>query len=457
MTHGDAEPRWRGVSMVTPRRPDPPEIVLSAAWHSGSVPVLLETVGGVTLEIVHRGAWSHGFGPDFNDALILFSGRELQAGSVEIHLRTRSWIDHGHHLDPAYNAVMLHVVGRHDGSETRRLDGAIVPVAEIGPLEQFTVPEFAVWDWSRVGGRCCAERLAVTSPHAIRETLFRLGDVRLAARSARIEARLLAEPPGEILWSELLDGLGYAANRKPMQALAHAVPLASLEDLLQATPTARRISVARGILLGAAGFLPLSPTEAHHGRVSHDAIAALEAAWRETGEPWRIDVIPPSAWQRARVRPANHPVPRLLAAASIMATASRETGFLATVLATLTADEGPVAPLRALTAGYENPGIGDDRALDIVASGVIPFALAFAAHSGNFRLADAASRQWERLPAPTANAITRRAARQVAGSATLGKIGARGAQGLLHLDTILCQPRRCFECPIAAAELAVND
>jgi hypothetical protein len=116
----------------------------------------------------------------------------------------------------------------------------------------------------------------------------------------------------------------------------------------------------------------------------------------------------------------------------------------------------PIDTLRALTATTGRPGIGIDRAIDMPASGVIPLALALAAHSGDLHLADAASSQWERLPAPSPNAVTRRALRQVAGSSPLGKIGARGAQGLIHLDTVLCQPRRCFECPIAAAELSFN-
>src|SRR4028119_20531 len=98
--------------MEEPRRVA--EIALSAAWHSAAVPARLETIDGVSLEIVHRGTWSHGLGPDFQDALILFNDRELRSGSIEIHLRTQGWIDHGHHLDPAYESVVLHVVGRHD-------------------------------------------------------------------------------------------------------------------------------------------------------------------------------------------------------------------------------------------------------------------------------------------------------------------------------------------------------
>ena len=272
---------------------------------------------GVSLEVVHRGTWSHGLGPDFRDALILFDERELRAGSVEIHLRTRGWSDHGHHLDPAYDTVVLHLVGQHDGAETRRLNGSIVPVAVIGPIDRFAVPELAAWDWHAVGGATCATRLSAGGPASIRQILQRLGDVRLAARSARLEGRLSAEAPGEILWGELLDGLGFAMNREPMRRIARAVPLASIEALLLAMPGASREAVARGILLGVAGFLPLSPTEAHLGGLAERDVSELEQSWLDHGGPWRDETIPATAWNRARVRPANHPVPRLLAAARL--------------------------------------------------------------------------------------------------------------------------------------------
>jgi hypothetical protein len=432
------------------------EITLSAAWHAGAVPARLQTTDGVSLEIVHRGIWSHGLGPDFRDALILFDGRELRAGSVEIHLRTRGWGDHGHHLDPAYDTVVLHLVGEHDGSETRRLNGSIVPVAVIGPVDRFAVPEFAAWDWHTVGGATCASRLSASSPASAREILHRLGDIRLAARSARLEGRLAAEPPGEILWGELLDGLGFATNREPMREIARVVPLASIEALLQAMPGGSREAVARGVLLGVAGFLPLSPSEAHLGGINGRDVSELESHWRDHAGPWRDETIPSTSWSRARVRPTNHPVPRLLAAAGLLAAASARGGTLAAILGAVLERTDPIETLRTLTASGDRPGIGSDRAIEMLATGIIPLALALAAHSGDLDLAEAASWQWERLPAPSSNSVTRRAVRQVAGRSPLGKIGARGAQGLIHLDTVLCQPRRCFECPIAAAELSVN-
>ena len=417
------------------------EIAISAAWHAGEIPSQLVTTDGRAIEVVHRGAWSHGIGPDFRDALILVDGRELRAGDVEIHLRTRGWTDHGHHLDAGYGAVVLHVVGEHDGSATRRHDGALVPVVAVGPADRFAVPELATWDWDRVGGESCAAGIAATTPQVVRETLFRLGDTRLAARAARLEARLAADTPGQILWEELLDGLGFASNREPMRALARLTRLQQLEDLMQTAPADARLALARGILLGAAGFLPLSPAEAHLGGLTPHEIASLEGVWRTRGAPWRSSAIAATAWQRARIRPANHPVPRLLTAAAMLATGSEDAGVLPVVMRTLLDRGDPVTSLTGL-ASRGAVALGVDRALDIIASGLIPFALALASHSGDDELAAAAALQWERLPAPAPSAVIRRAARQVAGPAPLGRIGARGSQGLIQLDTTTARSRR---------------
>ncbi|MFP5372650.1 MAG: DUF2851 family protein, partial [Actinomycetes bacterium] len=55
------------------------EIAVCAAWREQRMPQPLRTVAGQTLEVIHRGVWSNGLGPDFRDALLLFDGRELRA------------------------------------------------------------------------------------------------------------------------------------------------------------------------------------------------------------------------------------------------------------------------------------------------------------------------------------------------------------------------------------------
>src|SRR3712207_8798571 len=46
---------------VTPTD-DPPEIALSAAWQAGRFAAPLRTTDGQSVEVVHRGTWSHGLG-----------------------------------------------------------------------------------------------------------------------------------------------------------------------------------------------------------------------------------------------------------------------------------------------------------------------------------------------------------------------------------------------------------
>ncbi|HET7080225.1 MAG TPA: DUF2851 family protein, partial [Chloroflexia bacterium] len=60
--------------------------------------------------IIYRGHWAGGAGPDFRGAIVAFGDNRPQRGDIELHLRAADWYAHGHHTDPAYNNVLLHVV-----------------------------------------------------------------------------------------------------------------------------------------------------------------------------------------------------------------------------------------------------------------------------------------------------------------------------------------------------------
>lgn len=430
---------------------DPPEIALSAAWQAQVFDGPLRTVDGRAIGVVHRGTWSNGFGPDFTDALILIDGRELRSGGVEIHVRTSGWTRHGHDRDARYDDVVLHVVLRHDGGETRRRDGASVPVLELGPIlsGELAAPNASTVDWSRFGNGPCAAELTSRDPARVRTVLRSLGDARLAGKVARIEAQLALETPGEVLYRLLWDALGYSANREPMRSLASLLPLAAIEAALGTVPSGGRAGLARGLLFGAGGFLPLAPGDAALARLAPSQVTEAEAFWSERGAPWYGMSLPPTAWVRARVRPANHPVARLATGAAMVAGAAG--GLLAAVLSPLRSGVDPAMEVRALVEQAGAPPLGVDRAAGMIANVVLPFALAFADQTGDAALADAASSRWERLPAAEANGAARRAMRQVTGAGRVAALGARGQQGLLQLDSVLCAPRRCFECPIARA------
>jgi hypothetical protein len=387
--------------------------------------------------------------------MLLFDGRELRGGAVEIHLRTGGWTDHGHHLDPHYNEVILHVVARHDGADTRRADGGLTPVVDLEACGWTPDPADALddVDWGRFGGDACAEALAKTNPAPLREALWRLGDLRLAARAARLEAELTRLPPGELLHRELLDALGYSANREPMRLLAERLPLAAIESRLRLLPASERIALARGLLLGAAGFLPMSPSDAAVAALDRTAVEAAERAWQAHGAAWVADALAPTEWTTRRMRPANHPAARLVAAAEMASAAFDGGGLLAAMFEPLRAGRDPVAAIRQLAAKR----LGSDRAAAIAVNVVVPLALAVGAHGGEPALIDAGEAAWERLPGVESNERTRRAMRQVAGATRIPGLGARGGQGLIQLDATLCAPRRCYECPIARAVIDAAD
>ena len=432
-----------------------PEIALSAAWNSGHIPDTLVSTDGESVRVIHRGTWTHGLGPDFADALLLFNDRELRSGAIEMHLETRGWHDHGHHVDSAYNAVVLHVVARHDRTLTRRADGAVVPVVEVSLPDLSHLPT-ALLDWDRVGGEVCAPHLAISEPAKLRAILHSLGDRRLSARSAQVEGALLDLPPAEVLWRAILGGLGYSRNQEPMRRLAELLPLSALEDVRQTQPAASRFELTLGLILGVAGFLPLSPGEAHIIGLSQDTVAQVESAWKLKGTAWHAFHLSASDWDRARSRPANHPLRRLYAAAALAHNAAPYGGLVAAIQTTIRAEDA-VSHFRELTQTPTSSAIGEDRAIEILASEILPVLFAVASHAGDDNLMEAASRLWEKLPAPSATSVSKRALNQVCGGSPIRGLGARGAQGLILLDTALCQPRRCFECPVAAAELVVND
>ncbi len=425
---------------------------MAAAWNDGLFLGSYLLADGRAVVIVHRGSWTHGFGPDFRDAMISIDGKDLQSGSVELHLRTSGWRAHGHHLDPRYNDVIAHVVQIDDGAETRRLDGKLVPVLTLpaGLVER--VQPRQVVDWSLVGGSVCAEKLTKDQPNVVKAIVLQLGDARLAGKTARLESLLMTTPPAELLYQEIWDGLGFSANREPMRALSRMLRLSTIESLLATVQPDDRLSACRGLLFGAAGFLPISPADANAARWSPEESAAAESAWQRLGGAWHDAALPATTWTRARVRPANHPALRLSAGASMLASAIA--GLSATLLEAVRRREDVAQLIRDLSQSDLVAPVGSDRAIGIVANAIVPFAFALSESTGDLELGEAAAESWERLPPAEANEVTRRALHQVAGASRLSALGARGQQGLIHLDQTLCAPRRCFECPIAQLVLA---
>src|SRR5438477_9184824 len=92
---------------VSPRIPSALE--LQARWFAGDFGKEFVSTNGDKIEIIQFGVWNREAGPDFRDAAIRINSSEPVRGCIEIDLLDRSWETHGHAINPAFEATVLHV------------------------------------------------------------------------------------------------------------------------------------------------------------------------------------------------------------------------------------------------------------------------------------------------------------------------------------------------------------
>jgi hypothetical protein len=68
----------------------------------------LVTGQGEEIQVVSPGFWNMEAGPDFLKAHLRIGQKDYR-GDVEIHVHEEGWYQHGHHRDPRYNQVVLHL------------------------------------------------------------------------------------------------------------------------------------------------------------------------------------------------------------------------------------------------------------------------------------------------------------------------------------------------------------
>jgi hypothetical protein len=401
------------------------------------------------VRVVYRGVWTHGLGPDFSGAYLDLGGRLVQ-GDVEIHVRASEWVTHGHHLDPAYNGVVLHVVLDDDlAGPPRRQNGGTVTTLELarnlpGPPENFPIDP-TIRPLGAIGFDHCAPRVMDAWPDALRAVWEAAGDRRMDAKVNVIAGRLALEPPALTLYALLLDAMGFSQNRAAMTELAGRLPYDHLLARMAGQSKRDGWERAGALLLGVGGFLPLSPREAEFAELSGEQVRRIERSWESLGAAWRDARLPSNAWQLARVRPASHPLRRLLAMATLLSRG--EPGLIETVCALVEQPDAYSAAQAWLTG--ENRYLGQTHAHEIIVNVIVPFALAYGDASGQERLVERTGELWRRIPAGRGNAECRRTAEQICGPRPLPSRSARAEQGLLHLRRTGCAQMRCFECPVA--------
>ena len=143
------------------------------------------------------------------------------------------WRRHGHHRDPHYNGVVLHVVLRHDSpAPCLRQDGTAVPTVELAP--HLLVPLAYLLSSEDDAPRPAPCRPGSAGSPELAGILEACGVERFDARVRRFEADLTCLPTDEVLYRGIADALGYSQNREPFRRLVELVPLDRLLEYRRA-------------------------------------------------------------------------------------------------------------------------------------------------------------------------------------------------------------------------------
>ncbi|MEI6972037.1 MAG: DUF2851 family protein [bacterium] len=441
---------------------------LQCVWFDGSYrPVVLRTREGAEVTVESPGRWNLEAGPDFLDAvLVIGPERRRVAGDVEIHINPADWRRHDHRSDSRYSRVVAHVSYFRGASQKMHLPTGAVEISLEDDLKADRFFSFESVDTSaypyaeRRSPTPCGQALAGRSVECAATLLESAGEERIRSKAERMGHLIEQYGQEQVLYEEVMCALGYKNNRAPFRALARRVPVNELRGESAGDPGA-----ALALLLGVSALLPARQLE-NWDRETRAYVRKLWDVWWKRQAAWESRILPPASWSLAGLRPQNHPIRRMAAAASLFcgktpfhervlsAGALPAAQWVSLVMDSLSRDAGDQYWDRRLTfAGRRLEKIvsliGEERAAAILVNVIVPFVAA-----SNQLIPSTGCWPGDLLPPAHDDGVARRMASVLFGRDHNPKFYRTGLrqQGLQQICHDFCENDRtaCRECALPA-------
>lgn len=414
------------------------ETILHFLWKNRLFRSLeLLTTDNKSVEVLHPGMTNNDAGPDFQNARLKIDG-QLWAGNVEIHIRASDWYRHKHHMNPAYQNVILHVVFeadiQHDSDMSppvlelsQYVEDKILQNAENLLISHSELPCYpqimSVEDQSKTGmvARAAVER--IERKHLEKQDLLQLTGYDFQ----------------RWLMVELFASFGLKANTQPMQSLAQKI---SGYTFVRSSTDRHAIEA---LLYGVASLLPPEPVDEYS--------ALLNREYDYLKHKYGIEnVLEPHIWKFHRIHPVSFPTIRISQLAALL---MRWDEFVSKIfkhpdldrlkeLLKVEASEYWSTHYRFGISANKSmkKRTGEDLINRILINTVIPVMVSYSKSSDNTFLHNTAIEWLERLPAEH-NSITRQMKTHGFNNAN-----ALESQGLIHLKNFYCLKKKCLFCSI---------
>lgn len=385
--------------------------------------------------MLNSGRINRDSGPDFTEARIKV-GKTTLVGNIELHLKSSDWNKHGHHNDPAYKNIILHVVYEHD----RDPGLSYVPVIE---LQHHIAPQL-LKQYERLLNATnsipCAQQhknvRELTKESWLDRLLAERWEEKLHDWNIMLDAS--AEDWRNLLYWRMAANFGFKVNAAPFLALARSLPLNVLarhrENLFQ----------IEALLLGQAGLLDKSFEEDYPDR--------LQGEYLYLKQKYKLQPIHGHLWKFMRMRPANFPTVRIAQFAALIHKSVHlfsqiiESHSINAIKELLDVAAGEYwndhFRLDEPQKGHSIKTMGKTSIQNIIINTVAPIQFLYASRQAGTDLGGKALKLLETLP-PEENAITRRWKDNgwVA-------VNASQSQALIQLFNQYCSAKRCLECAV---------
>lgn len=393
------------------------------------------TTTGQVLEVIDSGQANTDAGPDFFNAKIKLDG-VWWAGNIEIHHASSDWFKHGHHTNPVYDSVILHIA-THIDAEIYRSNGKRIPQLQLDcpTYIQDNYHELLCTDKYPP----CYRIISSLSPLTIHSWMSALQFERFQQKTDQLSERLkfCNNNWEDAFFITLARNFGFGLNSDAFETMAKHLPLRAVDKHRDS------LFQIEALFFGQAGLLQED--------IEDDYYHKLKKEYQYLAHKFCLSPMDTLQWRFLRLRPDNFPHIRIAQLACLY---HRSYGLFSQLMEKQTLKEihdllkGGTSEywLRHHSFGLSSPerpkNLSTSSINLLVINTVITFLYAYGVHKGNESLCNRASRFLEELKSEN-NYIIR-----MWEQCGIKAKHAGDSQALIQLKKEYCDKKKCLYCRI---------
>jgi hypothetical protein len=413
------------------------EDLLHYIWKFQRFEGCLSTTEGNDLEVILPGSHNTNAGPDFLEAKMRI-GETLWAGNVEIHLRSSDWYLHNHHLDKAYDNIILHVVFENDRPVIDKQGNAVQTLELKNHVDPELIAKYQYFiknkNWIP-----CSKLMAQVDGFIVSSLLESLAIERLQNKVEAIMNKLILNTNNweQVFYETLARNFGFNLYNEAFGMLAHSLPIGCIAK------HKNNLFQIEALLFGQAGFLNETFTDEYPNK--------LKSEYEYLAKKFELQPIEKHLWKFLRNRPNNFPSIRLAQFAFLL---NRSTALFSKIITARSIKE-----LQSLfdvsTSAYwlnhytfdvlspeKQKRLGLSAVNLLLINTIVPFIFAYGKQKNDQDYSDRALDLLDALPPEKNHIITNFKTYGIAAK------NAKQSQALLQLYKFYCNEKYCLQCSI---------